>query len=320
MSRFDVFNGDADGICALHQLRLADPADDAELVTGVKRDISLLKRVTAGAGDQVTVCDISMEKNQEPLLRLLEAGAEVTYFDHHMPGEIPSHPGLQAHIDTAPDVCSSILVDRHLGGRFRLWAVTAAFGDNIIDSARRLAGEMGLSAEQSAALEELGICLNYNGYGTTLEDLFFHPADLYRKVHPYADPFAFINEDAAFATLRDGYRGDMASAAAIQPELAEEQVALYVFPDTDWARRVSGVYGNDLAQQYPERAHAILTRLDEGYRVSVRAPLTTRTGAADLCNQFPTGGGRKGAAGINLLPDDQLPLFIDRFRAQFSPA
>ena len=46
---YDVFNGDADGLCALHQLRLANPAL-AELVTGVKRDIKLLDRVKAGAG------------------------------------------------------------------------------------------------------------------------------------------------------------------------------------------------------------------------------------------------------------------------------
>ena len=35
MRYFDVFNGDADGICALHQLRLADPLDST-LVTGLK--------------------------------------------------------------------------------------------------------------------------------------------------------------------------------------------------------------------------------------------------------------------------------------------
>ena len=50
MRYFDVFNGDADGICALHQIRLAEPAE-SELVTGVKREIELLKRVRAGSGD-----------------------------------------------------------------------------------------------------------------------------------------------------------------------------------------------------------------------------------------------------------------------------
>ncbi|MGB0765140.1 MAG: DHH family phosphoesterase, partial [Luminiphilus sp.] len=44
MTHFDVFNGDADGICALLQLRQAD-ARPSQLVTGVKRDISLLERV-----------------------------------------------------------------------------------------------------------------------------------------------------------------------------------------------------------------------------------------------------------------------------------
>ncbi|EMI16065.1 phosphoesterase, DHHA1, partial [Rhodopirellula maiorica SM1] len=58
MTHYDIFNGDADGICALHQLRLADP-QPSRLVTGVKRDINLLKRVSADAGDQLTVLDIS---------------------------------------------------------------------------------------------------------------------------------------------------------------------------------------------------------------------------------------------------------------------
>jgi len=39
MKYIDVFNGDADGICALHQLRLAEPVEST-LVTGVKRDIN----------------------------------------------------------------------------------------------------------------------------------------------------------------------------------------------------------------------------------------------------------------------------------------
>ncbi len=63
---FDVFNGDADGICALHQLRLAEPVN-SELITGPKRDISLLKRVQARAGDRITVLDIALSKNRDAL-------------------------------------------------------------------------------------------------------------------------------------------------------------------------------------------------------------------------------------------------------------
>ena len=58
---YDVFNGDADGICALIQLRRADPKPDATLITGVKRDIELLQRVPSGEGSRVTALDISFD-------------------------------------------------------------------------------------------------------------------------------------------------------------------------------------------------------------------------------------------------------------------
>lgn len=61
MADYDVFNGDADGICALVQLRQVEPRD-ALLITGVKRDITLLKQVNAIAGDRITVLDVSMAK------------------------------------------------------------------------------------------------------------------------------------------------------------------------------------------------------------------------------------------------------------------
>ena len=70
MTNFDVFNGDADGICALVQLRLANPSK-AELITGVKRDIKLLSRVDVEKASKVTVLDISMQKNHDALLNLL---------------------------------------------------------------------------------------------------------------------------------------------------------------------------------------------------------------------------------------------------------
>ena len=73
---YDIFNGDADGLCALHQLRLEEPRA-AELVTGVKRDISLLERVQAGEGDELTVLDVSMKSNAAALARALKAGARV---------------------------------------------------------------------------------------------------------------------------------------------------------------------------------------------------------------------------------------------------
>ncbi|MEO7939536.1 MAG: acetyltransferase, partial [Burkholderiaceae bacterium] len=66
MNHYDVFNGDADGLCALHQLRLVAPRD-ATLITGVKRDIALLQRVPLQRDARVTVLDISLQRNRAAL-------------------------------------------------------------------------------------------------------------------------------------------------------------------------------------------------------------------------------------------------------------
>src|SRR5690625_2064627 len=181
MAYIDVFNGDADGICALTQLRLAEPRS-SQLVTGVKRDIALLQRIHGQAGDEITVLDVSLDKNREDLERILAAGARVFYCDHHHAGEIPDSPLLDAHINTAPDVCTSLLVNGHLGGRFAAWAVVGAFGDNLWDSAARLAAQLDLSEAQCQLLQKLGIYMNYNGYGATVDDLHFAPEELYQRV------------------------------------------------------------------------------------------------------------------------------------------
>ncbi|PJA33176.1 MAG: acetyltransferase [Zetaproteobacteria bacterium CG_4_9_14_3_um_filter_53_7] len=316
MKFFDVFNGDADGICALHQLRLSQPRE-SELITGVKRDISLLKRVQAKAGDCVTVLDISLDKNRYDLLRLLGDGVSVDYFDHHFAGDIPVSGHLQAHIDTDADVCTSLLVNSYLKGAYLPWAVAAAFGDNLFDAARQAALPLELNTGQLQQLEHLGTLINYNGYGVTLDDLYIAPDALYLAIKPYADPFAFM-ASPAYAMLAEGYAADMTQARELNPEVEDESIAVILLPDAPWTRRVSGVFGNELARQAPERAHALLTVLpDGGFRVSVRAPLNNKTGADELCMAFPTGGGRKAAAGINALPAEMYDAFIDAFRSTY---
>ena len=105
------------------------------------------------------------------------------------------------------------------------------------------------------------------------------------------------------------------AAAATQ---ATPGSAVFLLPDEAWARRVSGVYSNDLATNNPSRAHAVLTLNAKGnYLISVRAPMDNKQGAADLCMQFPTGGGRAGAAGINDLPLDRLQDFIAAFEQAY---
>jgi hypothetical protein len=319
MTHFDVFNGDADGLCALVQLRNAQPRE-AELITGVKRDINLLEKVQAGPGSRVTVLDVSLDKNRVGLERALAAGADVFYCDHHFTGEIPEHDNLQTFINTAPDVCTSLLVNQYLDGEFLEWAVVGTFGDNLKDSARRIARPLALNEGSLQHLEDLGVYINYNGYGLNLDDLHFAPAQLYRLISPYASPLDFMSDGVEhFQKLEQGYRQDMASAASLAPEYKDAAVAAYMLPNEPWARRVSGVYSNDLANGDPARGHAVLTTKPNGcYLVSVRAPLRNKTGADELCMKFPTGGGRKAAAGINDLPADMLQEFIDTFAAFYA--
>lgn len=313
MKFYDIFNGDADGICALHQLRLEQPRV-ATLVTGVKRDTQLVARVDARAGDVLTVLDISLRSNIKAVLRALERGARLQYFDHHAAGDLPQHPAFEAHIDPAPDVCTSLLVDRYLSGKHRLWAVVAAFGDNLVESAVRAAQPLQLDHIELARLHELGEAINYNAYGETIEDLHYPPADLYRVMAPYHDPRHFIFDEPVFEVLKQAGAEDLARAEDMTPEFATDGAALYVLPDAAWSRRVNGVFSNRLAQADPQRAHAVLIAKRGGFAVSVRAPRNRPVGADTLCLAFASGGGRAAAAGINWLPVADLPKFADAFR------
>lgn len=318
MKQFDVFNGDADGICALHQMRLVAPID-SELITGIKRDIQLVKQVNAKAGDKVLVLDISLSKNIDDIKALLGCGCHIQYFDHHISGDIPEHELLDVHINTSSEVCTSLIVNGYLNNQYVLWAIVGAYGDNMSDSADALANSENLNADQKLALQELGIFLNYNGYGGSLDDLHFKPDDLYRAIKPYSSPFDFIEKEPVFKVLKAGYYSDMRQAKFLVPINSSENTAIVTLPNEKWCRRVSGVFGNDLSNQFPERAHAILTEIgSDTYQVSVRAPQINKSGAGVLCSQFETGGGREGAAGINRLPLKDKERFIDAFVQQYA--
>jgi hypothetical protein len=324
VTRIFAFNGDADGLCALQQLRLAEPGP-ATLVTGVKRDIALLARVTGAPGDACTVLDVSLDVNRAGLVALLEAGVRVRYFDHHFAGDIPAHPNLDAHIDLDPKLCTSLLVDHYLearfGARFRTWAIAAAFGDSLADEARALARAAGVTDAAAERLAALGVAINYNAYGETIADLHVPPAELAEEMLPYADPLDFAERSPTFRRLESGFREDMALARRLEPNRQTAGAVLFLLPDLAWARRASGTLANDLAKAHAGRAVAIVSpKAEGGYLVSVRVPRDAAVSAEAFCRTFPTGGGRRTAAGINHLPPDQLAPFTAAFEAQFRAA
>ena len=109
----------------------------------------------------------------------------------------------------------------------------------------------------------------------------------------------------------------MQQGIEIAPLQSSEQAAMILLPNEAWARRISGVLGNELANQYPSRAHAILTERKEvidgapTYQVSIRAPKNNPTGADSIAVKFG-GGGRAKAAGIDRLIKAELePLWAE---------
>lgn len=308
---YDIFNGDADGIIALLQLQLANPTESVK-VTGVKRDIKLLKKITPKAGDNIRVLDISMEKNMAELHDALCVGARVMYVDHHKAGDIPNHANLFAHIDLDANMCTSLIVSDLIDRQYHLWAITAAYGDNLFAKADSEADKLGLTELEKSQLKAFGTYINYNGYGSEVADLHFAPADLFNELLKYKSPLDAINDhESVYYVLEKAYKADMQKAADAKVLHNCDTAKVILLDDAPWARRVSGVLGNDLANQAPNKAHAVLTYNNKGsYTVSVRAPLNNKQGAVDVCSQFATGGGRAAAAGINELDQQQVEQFV----------
>ncbi|MDX2469209.1 MAG: DHH family phosphoesterase [SAR324 cluster bacterium] len=313
-----IFNGDADGLCAAHQIQLSG-VPCKKVITGVKRDISLLKQIADAHEQQLFVFDIAVEKNLAELKILLQKKCKITWFDHHVSEEIPTSPLFTNHIDTDPNTNTSMLVNQALKGKFAKWAVVGLFGDNLHQSAELLAQELKISAGDTETFKELGTLLNYNAYGSDFSDIYFHPEELFKQMKPFAEPLDFVKGTNILESLRAGFAEDLKKAKKVEA-IAK---GIYIFPNEKWARRVIGVYANQLVSESPDSAMALLigkgdaSSGDETYLISVRAPINGTLSAAALCKKFPTGGGRIKAAGINQLPKAQLGDFVEAFSNYF---
>ena len=311
-----LFNGDADGIISLYQYRTIHPDDDPELHTGVKRDVKLLRHVTDVTDCKITVFDISLLSNHEHANQLLQQDNTIQWFDHHEPGDPIDHKNLQTYIDTNPNTCTSVLVDQHIGGVLRPWTICAAYGDNLHDTAREL--NTCFDDYSLYKLQEIGETLNYNGYGQTEDDLVAHPLDVYLDMKQYETPFEYRAESSLYQTMHAQKTSDQREldSSEILHECEAGQIIL--LPDTQASVRYSGIYSNSKCTSEPDKAFAILTTVEGGYRVSIRAPKNNPTGASQLALQFETGGGREKAAGINLLQQSDLQQFKDIFETNWN--
>jgi len=181
-----------------------------------------------------------------------------------------------------------------------------------------MAKAAGIDTTTAAALERLGVCLNYNAYGNTVSDLCFDPEDLARQLLPFVDPMEFVRRSPAFAQLGARYEEDMLRARTLIPARQVPGATMVVLPDEAWARRAIGVLANELTRSHPDCAIAILSPKPEGgFIVSLRVPAQRPVAADEFCRSFGTGGGRRLAAGINHLPASDMDRFAASFEASF---
>ena len=197
-------------------------------------------------------------------------------------------------------------------GRRRIWAVVAAFGDNLARAARALASLA--SRRQRVRLPHCASSvedLAYNAYGDSVDDLIVASRRRCTARLP-ATPIRFVccGTNACSRASMRFVATTWRWRAKSSPQSRSTSATVYVLPDAAWSRRVRGAFGNHLTNRFPDLAHAILTlNAQGGYTVSVRAPQVKPTGADALCREFPTGGGRAAAAGINHLPQERLADF-----------
>lgn len=312
--QIDVCNGAADGLCSVVQWRLHAPGQ-AQLVTGLKQDRALLSQVQARAGDEVLVCAVSMDDKLQEVQRLLAAGAQVRYFGRHGGAALPLHPALEAHLDLSGKSCSSLLVDRRLRGRFRVWALVGAFGAGLTDRTEQLARKMGLSGADMQRLRRFGEAINYNAGGESLQDVPVPPEQLFHTMLQFPDPLELLDRTDIGLQLDALRRLDLQRAMAVAPYSDSTHSSVYVLPDLAWSRRVTGSWMKLLASGFPRRAHTVLrVRANGDYVVRVRAPLDTPRGAGPLCRAFG-GDGSAAAAGIDRLPAARVTPFLEALSA-----
>jgi hypothetical protein len=332
--RVFVFNGDADGLVAQHILGMEIGPPDLR-VTGGKRDIELLGRVPPLDSGHIHAMDISLRRNLEALAALMPlvsmGNLKITWYDHHDPGEPPADANFVLHINQAPETCTAAIVNAVHALRHPLWAAMAAFGDNLPATASALASSGGASAHEAALLRRVGVLINYNAYGEKPGDRLFEPADLAARMAPFASALDFCWEASIIGPLAAQFDADRDRFQALSPLVDVPGAQAFLVPDEPFARRYGATWANERVLQQPGIALAVLHPREEGgYLVSIRAPRdwsgrasavnaapggapAQAPSASDLAKEFPTGGGRKLAAGIDVLPADQLDRFMARF-------
>jgi hypothetical protein len=186
------------------------------------------------------------------------------------------------------------------------------YGDNLHEQADKF--NPCFDEITMSKLKEVGETLNYNGYGNEELDLTAHPKDVYIDLKEYESPFEYRIKSETYNKIHTHMKSDEAELSSSEILHESETGKVILLPNTRASIRYSGIYSNQQTTDSPDEAFAILTSVGGGnYRISIRSPKTNPYGASKLALQFPTGGGREKAAGVNELPKSELNNFIEKF-------
>jgi hypothetical protein len=259
-----------------------------------------------------TVFDISLLSNADYMKPILSNGNSIKWFDHHEPGETELGDNFSIKVDADPNCCTNTLVDEYLNGLYRPWTICGMYGDNLHEQADKF--NPCFDESTMSQLKEVGETLNYNGYGNEELDLTVHPKDVYLDLKDYESPFEYRKKSESYNKIYTQMKSDEAELGSSEILHESETGKVILLPNTRASIRYSGIYSNQQTTDNPDKAFAILTSVDGGnYRISIRSPKTNPHGASKLALQFPTGGGREKAAGVNELPKSELNNFIEKF-------
>ena len=272
-------------------------------------------------GDACTVLDVSLDVNRAGAAGAARRPASpVRYFDHHFAGEVPAHPRLEAHLDLEPQRLHQPArrpLPRRAGSAAGRWSGRSATAWSRRRARWRAAA--GLAPAAAERLQELGVAINYNAYGETIADLHVAARRAGRGDGALRRSAGLRRALADLPAPRRGVprgHGAGAPARARAPGRGRGRVRA--------ARRGLGAarqrHAGQRPRQGPRRAApspSSRRRPEGGYLVSVRVPRESSVSAEAFCRTFPTGGGRRTAAGINHLPGEELETFATAFEAQF---
>lgn len=316
-----ALNGDADGIFSFRILHesLGLRESNVRIVSDVKRQTHLIERVLAAENEDIYALDIELSKNSESVLKLINKN-RFFWFDHHVSkfsvDEIINHINFHNFINTASNYNTSKIAYEKMNSKSSGWMISALFGDGLQEIAQDECDKHKISAADAKVLEQVGRFINYNSYGNSATDLFFHPVDICHDVLKYSDPVEFYRQSEIPKKIERFYEEDRTQFLNFLGQLKAADIL--DLPNEPWSIRFSGEAGNTLSRMYPDRTFAIVSQnRDSTYNVSVRSSKNSMVHIGQFCNQFHNGGGRAHSGGITSLPSEQLQHFKSEFRKEF---